>query len=210
MSETTVIESETDAPVEADSKKKSVSKKEWLDTDGNVTARLEDAAALRYVTLSTAIEHMYVAEGETGSRAAMCELFGIKTKLTNVASTARNAEEPDDEDEAIADFLAGLIPDQNDDGTSPDAIWRERKPGSVAATKYDKNIIAQALHLAATALEGTEAWQKVERKAKSIEEYLEDLSKRGAVVKVMNMPTIRTAYDELAGVDDSDAVASVL
>ncbi len=206
MSETTVTEMETDAP-ESESKKANVSTKVWLDGDDKVVSRLEDAVSLQYKTNATGRVHSYIVAGAVGRCGTMCELFGIKTKLTNVASTARNSRDKDgnpnmDEDEAIVDFLDGLQETLDEDGniTSP-AVWRERKAGVAAETKYDKAIIAQAMIQVA---------KDTDRTPKSEADYIETLSKRGMVVKVMNMPTIRKAYDDIAGTDDSEAIDSVL
>jgi len=189
------------APAEtAKPKREAVSTKIWLDSAGAPVTRLEDALALRYTTNSTKTIHEYDATAEIGTRGCMCELFGIKTKLTNVASTAR--QQGDDEDTAIALFIEGLMAEQ--------AVWRELKEGTTAATKYDKDVIAQVMHDAALLQEESPEWIEAGRKAQSVAEYLEKLSKRGMVVKVMNMPTIRAAYDDAMGTDDEAAMDSVL
>lgn len=117
-----------------------VSKRDFIDANGKVVDRIEDASGARYSLMDGAavLKAFDVACGEPGKPETMLAIFGAHTKLGNVANTCLNDKDSPgtvaDAADEIGEWLAGL-----QDGT-----WRERSEGA-AFKRIDKETIALIL-----------------------------------------------------------------
>lgn len=131
---------ESGASDESISKRKQVSKRAFLMTDGSEAERIEEAAGGRYTLLGTTggEKHFDVQLGNPGQFATMCAIFGFHTKVGNVANTVLNDKDepgtPDDAATAIAEFIQ----------SAQAGTWAERATGGVGA-KIDKQALAGAI-----------------------------------------------------------------
>ena len=126
----------TDSSVTA--KRKSVSKRNFIDSQDKEVDAIELATGMQYLLLDPAGDHTFnVQLGEAGKLTTMAAIFGLQTKIGNVANTVLNDEEPGtptDAAKAIKEWLA-----QVNGGT-----WAERTTGGVGA-RIDKDALASAI-----------------------------------------------------------------
>jgi hypothetical protein len=120
------------------SKRKQVSKRLFLNTQGTEVDKMEEATGARYVLLGASGNKSFDQQfGNAGELATMCAIFGYHTKLGNVANSVLNDKDepgtPDDAAEAITAFL----------GASP-FVWAERTGGGVGV-RVDKDALAGAI-----------------------------------------------------------------
>lgn len=131
---------ETTTEAAATSKRKTVSKRAFLNTDGTEAERIEEATGARYTLLGTAAgeKHFDQQFGQAGAFATMCAIFGFHTKVGNVANTVLNDKEepgtPDDAATAIAEFVS----------KAQAGTWAERQEGGPGA-RIDKQALAGAI-----------------------------------------------------------------
>lgn len=136
---------EPDATVDsatADSKRKQVSKRHYLDNAGNEVDKIEEATGARYVLLDTAGNHTFDEQfGKAGAFSTMCAILGFHTKIGNVANTVLNDKDepgtPTDAAGAIKDFIAKAQDESN-------PVWAERTGGGAGA-KVDRDALAGAI-----------------------------------------------------------------
>lgn len=121
------------------SKRKAVSKRDFIDPSGAVVDKIEEATGSRYVLLDPAGNHTFDYQcGEAGKLTTMAAIFGLQTKIGNVANTVLNDKDepgtPADAAKAIEGWLA-----QVNGGT-----WAERTTGGPGA-RVDKPALAGAI-----------------------------------------------------------------
>jgi hypothetical protein len=121
------------------SKRKSVSKRDFIDPTGNVVDKIEDATGSRYVLLDPAGNHTFDYQcGEAGKLTTMAAIFGLQTKIGNVANTVLNdKDEPGTPTDAASAIKAWMS--QVEGGT-----WAERTTGGPGA-RVDKAALAGAI-----------------------------------------------------------------
>ena len=123
----------------ADSKRKQVSKRLFIDGQGNEVDKIEECSGARYVLLSPngnkAIDYVF---GANPAADKMFAAFGFHTKAGNVANTVLNdKDEPGTPDDAAAEIDSWLKGVGN-------GIWAERGAGGVGA-RIDKDALAGAI-----------------------------------------------------------------
>lgn len=124
---------------EAGDKRKRISKRDFIDANGGVVDKIEEASGGRYTLLAPEGNLDFDAQlGAAGQFATMCAIFGFHTKVGNVANTVLNDKDepgtPADAGAAIRDFIA-----QAQGGT-----WAERAAGA-PGTRVDKDALAGAI-----------------------------------------------------------------
>lgn len=174
---------EGEAAAATNSKRKSVSKRSYLGTDGSEADRIEEATGARYTLLGGADGNIDfdMQFGEAGKLETMCAIFGFHTKVGNVANTVLNDKNdpgsPDEAAEAIREFLTG----------AQAGTWAERTGG--VAVKIDKDALAGAV------VEAFEAKGKTVEYSK-VRELLENPVK---VRQYRQVPEIAEAYNRKVG-----------
>lgn len=120
-------------------KRKTVSKRIYLNSDGSEADKIESASGGRYTLLGASADsqdHDYLF-GDNPEFDRMCAIFGFHTKIGNVANTVLNDKEepgtPDDAAAAIEEFIAG----------AKAGTWAERAGG--VGAKIDKDALAGAI-----------------------------------------------------------------
>jgi hypothetical protein len=122
----------------ATGKRARVSQRDFINANGEVVDRMEEATGARY-TLVQAGKSFDLQFGEAGKPETMFAIFGFHTKVGNVANTVLNDSDspgtPDDAAGAIGEWLESV-----NGGT-----WREAGEGTTRGPKYDNGILAEAL-----------------------------------------------------------------
>lgn len=124
---------------DSNAKRKAVSKRNFIGPNDAEVDKIEEATGMQYVLLDPAGNHTFnVQLGEAGKLATMAAVFGLQTKIGNVANTVLNDKDepgsPTDAAAAIKEWLA-----QVEGGT-----WAERTTGGVGA-RVDKDALAGAI-----------------------------------------------------------------
>lgn len=127
----------TDVTASPTATRAKASERLFIDAAGGEVDKIEQATGARYVIPGNG-KSFDVQLGEAGTLATMMAVFGYHTKLGNVANTVRNDKanpgSPDDEADAIADFMESLASGQ----------WREPSEGG-RGPKYDDAVLADVL-----------------------------------------------------------------
>ena len=122
------------------STRKSVSTRDMLDANGNVTKDWNAATGARYTLKNGAADgHAFDLQlGEPGKPETMLAIFGFHTKIGNVANSILNDKTKpggiDDAADAIDEWLDGL----------KGGVWRE-KSESVGGARMDRDALAEAV-----------------------------------------------------------------
>lgn len=128
---------------ETAAKRKAVSKRDFIDAAGAVVDKIEEATGSRYVLLDKQPDgspgHVFDYQcGEVGKLTTMAAIFGLQTKIGNVANTVLNDKDepgtPADAAAAIKEWLT-----QVEGGT-----WAERTTGG-PGVRVDKPALAGAI-----------------------------------------------------------------
>jgi hypothetical protein len=125
-----------------DSKRKSVSKRSFLDDKGETKdVKIETAKGARYTLKDPNGDHdIDYIYGQNPDFDRMCAMFGFHTKVGNVANTVLNAEEegtPTDAAAKIKEWMA--------DAQDPaDPTWAERTGGAGGA-RIDRDALAGSI-----------------------------------------------------------------
>jgi hypothetical protein len=141
------LQADDESGAEAEtSKRKRVSRRDFLNATGGIVDSMEEAAGARY-TLMTSKDDGYSFDqqiGPAGAPATMFAVFGFHTKVGNVANTVLNDKDSpgtvEDAAQAIEDYLAGVAKGQ----------WREPGKGDGFA-RIDLDALAEAIVQVATA-----------------------------------------------------------
>lgn len=175
----------TDA-TESESKRKQVSKREYLGKDGAVVDRMEDATGARYTLLGVTGGNRDFDEqfGEAGHFTTMNAILGFHTKAGNEVNTVLNdKDEPGTPDDAAAALEAWIA-------KAKSGTWATRE-SSGGGTRVDK----QALAWAAFTVAGGEGKSK-----KSYDEILQKLEEEPTFVRQLrSVPAVAKAYAERTG-----------
>lgn len=121
---------------ESERKRKTVSKRDFLDAAGAVVDKIEDATGARYTVLAPSgnIDLDIQFGDDIPAAARMCAIFGFHTKMGNVANTVLNdKEEPGTPEDAAAEcreFMALL----------ESGKWAERT--ATVGARTDKAVLA--------------------------------------------------------------------
>ena len=151
----TNLDSTTDAndngnATATESKRKQVSKRAYIDSQGTECDRIEQAAGAQYILLSPSGNKSFNELFENDRFKTMCAIMGFHTKIGNVANTVLNDKDepgtPDDAAQAIEDWLKAAKDDN-------DPQWAERSAGPVG-TRIDKAALHASI-LAVAAADGT-------------------------------------------------------
>jgi hypothetical protein len=155
--------SDTPTPAAADKRKK-VSERLYIDASGTEVDNIQSATGARYVLLDPAGNHQFDEQlGEAGKFATMAAIFGMHTKLGNVANSELNADEPGtpaDAAVAIREFITA----------AKTGTWAERTGG--VAVRIDKDKLAGAIVTVAQASGKTADYQKIRDKLESDPAYV--------------------------------------
>lgn len=129
----------SDVQSESGSSRKRVSKRDFIDENGAVVDKMEEATGARYTLVGTTGGEFDLQVGNLSFPERAFAIFGFHTKIGNVANTVLNDKddpgEPSDAAEAIKDFL-GLV----DSG-----MWTEPAKGGVAGARVDRDALAMAI-----------------------------------------------------------------
>lgn len=175
-------------------KRKAVSKRDYLDADGEPCDKIEEASGARYTLLGDGGASFDEQFGEPGAFTTMCGIFGFHTKIGNVANTVLNDKSdpgtPADAAEAISAFI---------ESAKTDKVWAERTGG--VGIQINKEALAGAVVDVAGKAGKTLDYSKVFEKLESDKAYLK---------LVRQVPAIAQAYIERTGksvksVDDAIA-----
>lgn len=147
----------------------------YVDAQGNATDSIETASGNQYKSKSGFTRTWILPDGKAKD---MLAAFGARTLMINTTSGARQRDE--DEQQALDDRWAQITAGQ----------WRERGEGVARGPKYDKAILAQALHTVLTAAQQAKG---------DVPHYLERLEDRGYYAKVRANPKVMQEYYSLAG-----------
>lgn len=170
---------------ESTSKRKTVSKRSYLDSDGNECDKIEEASGARYTLLGDGGESFDMQFGDPGQFGTMCGIFGFHTKVGNVANTVLNdKDEPGGPAEA-ADAIRAFIESATD---SKNPVWAERAGG--VGIQIDKDALAGAVVDITTKAGKPQAYDKVRQKLEEDKAYLR---------MVRQVPAIAQAYIERTG-----------
>jgi hypothetical protein len=126
-----------------DSKRKSVSKRSYLDENGETKdVKIETAKGARYTLLdpngNQDIDYVY---GTNPDFDRMCAMFGFHTKVGNVANTVLNDK---DEPGTPADAAAKIKEWMADAQSADDPTWAERT-GGVGGARVDRDALAGSI-----------------------------------------------------------------
>lgn len=161
----------------AEGKRKRISKREYFDADGKEASGPVPGGSVRYSLLQ---DDATVLKSFDYTSQDMFALFGFVTKVGNVANTVLNDKDaPGSREDAVDEITTWLEDAEN-------GQWRE--PGQARAPKWNKDILAAAIHESLA-----------ERAKGDVAHYrarLEDRSYFGKVTNPIN-PAIKTIYDRL-------------
>lgn len=159
-------ESNAATATESTSTRKQVSKRLFIDAQGNEVDRIEEASGGRYLLLAPSGNKAFDRQfGTPGKLDTMCGIFGFHTKVGNVANTVLNdKDEPGTPDDAAAEIEAWLK--QADGGT-----WAERAAGGVGA-RIDKDALAGAIVAVAEAAGKTADYAKIRDRLENEPQYV--------------------------------------
>lgn len=124
---------------ETESSRKRVSKRDFLDADGNIADRMEEATGARYtlLDLQNGNREFDMQFGEAGQPATMFAIFGFHTKIGNVANTVLNDKnDPGSPADAAAEVEAFMQ-------LAESGKWAERT-GTVGA-RVDRDALTAAI-----------------------------------------------------------------
>jgi hypothetical protein len=178
----------TNEPVSAASNRKSVSVRSFIDYEGNEVDKIEEATGAKYELKGG--KSFAMQFGTAGEAATMFAIFGMHTKVGNVANTVLNAkDEPgdaNDASEAIEAFLAMVS----------EGKWAERAAGGGGFAKIDIDALAEAMTQVKATSSPMDAAAAGEYKAKAIEKLNDDKAFR---TKLKKHPAIAPIYEKLTG-----------
>jgi hypothetical protein len=102
-------------------KREQVAKHEWIDQNGKVVKSIYDAAGTRYTLLENDESVDMLVSDLPNETLVMAAAFGIRTRATNMSSTARNANDGDADAQisAVKEFWDMLV----------DGEWGEGRTG---------------------------------------------------------------------------------
>lgn len=186
----------SDAP--ETSKRKSVSKRSFIDQAGTEVDKIEEATGSRYVLLDPAGNHTFDYQcGEAGKLATMAAIFGLQTKIGNVANTVLNDKDepgtPADAAGAIKEWLTQV----------EGGLWAERTTGG-PGVRVDKPALAGAIVAVAIAAGKATAEQESDLFA-TISKRLEEgwpernLTSAQYIRQVRTVPAVATEYATRVG-----------
>lgn len=186
------------AETEAVAKRKSVSKRSFINSAGNEVDTIEEATGSRYVLLDPAGNHSFDYQcGEAGKLVTMAAIFGLQTKIGNVANTVLNDKDepgtPADAAAAIKEWLT-----QVEGGT-----WAERTTGGPGA-RVDKPALAGAIVAVAIASGKADAANEAtlfDTISKRLEEGWTERNLTGAqyIRQVRQVPAVAQEYATRVG-----------
>ena len=176
-------DSAADAGTES-AKRKSVSKRLFINAAGDEVDKIEEATGGRYVLLvpegNRAFDQQF---GEAGKLGTMCAIFGFHTKAGNVANTVLNdKDDPGTPADAATELEAWIK--QADGG-----VWAERAAGGVGA-RIDKDALAGAIVAVAEAAGKQADYQKIRDRLESDPQY---------VRAARQVPAVATEYATRVG-----------
>lgn len=156
-------------------KRQQIAKREWIDEKGEHTPDRSLAVGARYTYIKTgnAIERVF---GEKGKPETMCAIMGWQTKVGNIVNSVIN----DDSYDGSADPMVDV---KSWDEELGKGVWREPGSGEARGPKYDKDVLAAALH--------TELADKAKGDVASYRTRLDDKS---YYAKVRANPAIMVRY----------------
>lgn len=132
----------------ADTKRKAVADRQWVDATGTEVKDPTEATGFRYVDLATKSAYVWQSGGEPGKAITMLAVFGGLTKAGNVRNTAINGPGGDPNADVIATIQEWF--DLLETGQ-----WGEERVGGVGA-RFNKDLLAQAIAEAAGHVVGSE------------------------------------------------------
>lgn len=185
-------------------KRKTVSKRDFIDASGVVVDKIEEATGSRYVLLDPATPGGHVFDYQFGTNPAldkMACIFGLQTKIGNVANTVLNDK---DEPGTPADAAAAINEWLNQPHDS--FTWAERA-GGVGGARVDKQALAAAIVAVAEATP-SKSWTALIAAGKTPDEARGDLfaiaAKRleeeaGYMRSVRAIPAVASEYTARVG-----------
>lgn len=185
-------------------KRKTVSKRDFIDAAGAVVDKIEEAAGSRYVLLDPATPGGHVFDvqcGTPGLLLTMAAIFGLQTKIGNVANTVLNDK---DEPGTPADAAAAITEWLNQPHDS--FTWAERA-GGVGGARVDKQALAGAIVAVAEATP-SKSWTALIAAGKTLDEARGELfaiaAKRleeeaGYMRSVRGIPAVAAEYTARVG-----------
>ncbi len=127
--------------------RKTVSKRDYIDVSGTAMDTIEEASGSRYVLLDPAGNHTFDVDCTdaklfgVGKLLTMAAIFGLQTKIGNVANTVLNDKDepgtPADAAAAVKEWIAQASSEQG-------AVWAERTTGG-PGVRVDKAALAGAI-----------------------------------------------------------------
>jgi len=162
--------------------RRQVSKRDYLDSDGAVCDKIEQASGARYTLLGDGGRNFDEQFGDPGTFETMCAIFGFHTKVGNVANTTLNDKDnpgtPADAAAAIEEFIEA----------AKSGTWAERTGG--VGIVIDKDALAGAVVAVATA-------QGKNAEYATIRQRMEE--EAGYVKKVRQVPEVAMEYTRRVG-----------
>lgn len=163
-----------------------VAKHELLNSAGEVTAKWEEAAGIRYTDISTGIVFEQMLKDLPAEARDMFACFGMRTISTNEASAARNSNDATgaEQVDAIRERFAGIAEGKWTSGT------REGGP------RIDLDVLSQAV---ANVMVRGGTWQESDKadKAAKVKATLEGDSKKVATFR--SLEGVEAEYKRLKG-----------
>lgn len=168
--------------------KTKTSERDYIDANGNLVDRIEEATGARY-TLVAIGKSWDVQCGEAGKQATMHAILGTHTKLGNEVNTVRNdPKDPGTWEDAAAAIDVHLT-------NTAQGIWREVGE-STRAPKYDKDLLASLLGSQPGAkgdaayykakLDDASYYAKVRANTPTMALYHAEIAKRGGTAATMD------------------------
>lgn len=174
----------TTTPSASDSKRKTVSKRDQIDANGNPVSKIEEATGARYTLLGLkgGNRDFDIQLGEAGKATTMFAIFGAWTKIGNVVNSVLNdKDDPGTPDEAAGEVEAFLA-------LAEQGKWAERS--ATVGAKVDKALLAAIIAEWA-------AGQGKQVVAGEVEQKLIDAP--ALIAQYRKVPFIRDAYIERSG-----------
>lgn len=169
------------------SKRKAVSKRSFIDKNGALVDKIEEATGMRYTLLDPAGNHDFDQQcGEPGNLITMAAIFGLQTKIGNHANSVLN-----DKDEQGTPADAAAVIKEWLSQPADAFVWAERSTGGVGA-RIDKDALAGSIVAVAQAagkLKGDEvdaAYAKYRDKLENDPAYVAAVRKVPAVMQEYN------------------------
>ena len=185
--ETPAVEQAATETTATDKKSRAVAKREWINAEGVVVEKEEEATGVRYTELETGESVDWQSGGDAGVTAVMVACFGMLTLMGNIRNTIKNGAEASDEN--VVDAIKARI------AVMDSGKWLDRAAGE-RGPKIDPDKMAEAFMQWVRETGSDDAKAKLQTKDVYVQRLIEDKS---YAAKVRAIPEVKIIYNQLTG-----------